>query len=63
MKVEIPSRDELAVLCYQNLNELTMELIDRLERIAALCRKHNNAGSNPGAHALAGKILKIVEGT
>lgn len=38
------------------------DLTDRLNRIAELCRKHSNPSVNIGAHALAEKILKIVEG-
>ena len=39
------------------------DLTDRLEAIRKLCLTCNNCGVNIGAHALAGKILKIVEGT
>lgn len=46
------------ILSPRDLTDLT----DRLNRIADLCRKHNNPASNVGAHALAGKVLKIVEG-
>lgn len=40
-----------------------IDLTERLNQIADLCRKHNNPASNVGAHALAAKVLKIVEGT
>lgn len=34
----------------------------RLDAAIELARQHNNAASNVGAHSLAGKILKILEG-
>jgi hypothetical protein len=34
----------------------------RLDAVTKLARKHNNPSVNIGAHALAGKILKILEG-
>lgn len=34
------------------------ELIDEIER---LCRRHSSPASNPGAHALANKIIRMIE--
>ena len=38
------------------------DLLERLEKIAALCRRYNSAAVNTGAHALATKVLGIAEG-
>jgi len=38
------------------------DLVERVEEAIRVCRQHSNAASNIGAHALAGKILKILEG-
>ena len=33
-----------------------------IDAIEALCRKYNSPATEPGTHALAAKILKIIEG-
>ena len=51
----LPRDDDPSVLCHR-------DLVERVERAIRICRQHNNAASYIGAHALAGKILKILEG-
>jgi len=38
------------------------ELVERVEEVRRMCLACNNCSVNIGAHALAGKILKILEG-
>jgi len=51
----LPDDDDPSLLSHR-------DLVERVEEAICVCRQHNNAASNIGAHALAGKILKILEG-
>lgn len=36
-------------------------LVAQVAEVKRLCKSHNNPGSNPGAHKLAGDVLRILE--
>jgi hypothetical protein len=44
-----------------NLQEQRRVLINQLNKIELLARRHASPASNPGAHALASAIIRICE--
>lgn len=50
-----PAPDDPSLLSHR-------ELVERVEEVRRMCLACNNCSVNIGAHALAGKILKILEG-
>lgn len=70
-KVIYPGDEQSSSLCHTcygahcqicQLAEQLRKKTKILSRIEAECQQHNNPGVNVGAHALAGKVLKILEG-
>ena len=51
----LPRNDDPSLLCHR-------DLVGRGEEAIRVGRQHKNAASNIGAHALAGKVLGILEG-
>lgn len=39
------------------------ELVERVEKVKALCQRYNSSAVNTVAHALAAKVLRILDGT
>jgi hypothetical protein len=58
------SATQLATVILQTCDPLIKENVAldcKLRVIEAICRKHNTPASNVGAHALARKILEVIE--
>lgn len=48
-------------MTYQQYRAEIEALQKRLDEIKALCLRYNHPGCNPGAHALANKVLRIAD--
>lgn len=53
-----PSGEHLAIVA---LAEMHLMLLTKLDDIERLCRSMNHPGVNVGAHALAARVIAIIE--